>query len=146
VSVIDASVGVKWFKEEPGSDQAFALLEEFQGTLYVPDLFVVEVSATIVRMVNDRDVPRDVAEAALFRLIDLIDNRSVLIERTPPGDVIDSAQLAIELGNPIKDCIYLVTAMRLGRPLITADARFAARASGIYAEIELLEATNRGPL
>jgi predicted nucleic acid-binding protein len=52
VSVVDASLGVKWFVEEPGSDLARKLLDDEKGSLRIPDIFVVETAATLVRIAN----------------------------------------------------------------------------------------------
>ena len=101
MSVIDASVAVKWFVDEPDSLLALDLLDSAQGGLHVPDEFVVEVAGALVRRVNEDKPSRDQGEAGLFHLIDLIDRQALLIERTPPGQVIDAAHLAIALGHPL---------------------------------------------
>lgn len=138
MSVIDASVAVKWFKDEPGSNLAHGLLEAHHGDLYVPDIFVVEVAATIVQIANANKAAREIANAGLFHLVDLIDKQSLLLERTSPGQTTDAAYLAMALGHPLKDCIYLALAIAMGRPLITADANFVRKARPVYAAIELL--------
>ena len=71
-------------------------------------------------------------------MIDLIDRHSSILERTVPGQTIFAAHLAIDLGHPLKDCIYLALAMELGRPLITSDAMFAAKARNIYPAVQVL--------
>lgn len=132
MSVIDASVAVKWFIDEQGSDLALDLLESGQGDLHVPDEFVVEVAGSLVRRANEDKRSREQWRAGVYHLIDLIDRRAISIVRTPPGQIADAAYLAIDLGHPLRDCIYLDLAMKLGRPLITADARFAAKARNIW--------------
>ena len=139
MSVIDASVAVKWFVDEEGSDLARRLLETKQGLLHIPDIFVVEVSAVLVRNANIDKANHDRVRAGLDRLIDLIDRQSLILERTPPGQVMDASDLAIDLGHPLKDCIYLALAMNLNRPLVTCDAKFAAKARAIYAGVRVLE-------
>ncbi len=138
MTVLDASVAVKWFVAETGSDLARHLLEEEQGNLHIPDIFVVEVSATLVRNVNSSKVNAKISRVGLYHLIDLIDRQSLVLERTSPGQVIDAANLAVTLGHPLKDCIYLSLAMKLGCDLITADARFAAKARGVYPSVRVL--------
>ena len=44
-AVVDASVAVKWFVDEPGSNPARQLLETQQDLLHIPEIFVVEVSS-----------------------------------------------------------------------------------------------------
>lgn len=137
MSIVDASVAVKWFVDEPGSDLAHQLLEEEQGRLHIPDIFVVEVASTLVRIANATKA-QEFAHGGLFHLVDLIDRQALILERTPPGQITDAAHLAIELGHPLKDCIYLDLAMKLGHPLITADARFATKAKGIWTKVQIL--------
>jgi len=40
--------------------------------------------------------------------------------------VAPALRLALELGHPIYDCLYLATAIRHGTYVVTADRRFAA--------------------
>ena len=134
MSVIDASVAVKWFVDEPGSDLALEFLDIEQGNLSVPDIFVVEVAATLVRIANVDKASQDKSRKGLFHLIDLIDTGTLRIERTPPGQIADAACIAIDLGHPLKDCIYLDLAIKLGCPLLTADARFAAKARNVWSD------------
>jgi predicted nucleic acid-binding protein len=138
VSVVDASLGVKWFVEEPGSDLARKLLDDEKGSLRIPDIFVVETAATLVRIANQDKSSVELSRASLYLLIDLIDSRAVLLERTPPGQAIEAAYLAIDLGHPLKDCIYLALAMELGCELVTCDARFAAKAKGVWEQVRVL--------
>lgn len=137
--VVDASVAVKWFTDETGSDLARDLLDAMQGSLAVPDIFVVEVASALVRIANAGKMP-EFAQEGLFRLLDLLDRRALILERTPPGLTIQAAHLAIDLRHPFKDCIYLALAMSMDRPLITADERFAAIAQSVWKEVTLLGA------
>ena len=138
MTVIDASVAVKWFVEEEGSDLARHLLETQQGFLHIPDIFVVEVSAALVRNGNADKARHAIVRAGLYRLIDLIDRRLLILERTPPGQVYEASDLALDLGHPLKDCIYLALAMNLNRPLVTCDMKFAAKARTVYANVRVL--------
>ncbi|WP_421853490.1 type II toxin-antitoxin system VapC family toxin [Novosphingobium sp.] len=139
MTVIDASVAVKWFVEEAASDQARTLLETMQGHLHVPDIFVVEVSSVLVRNANSAKAEQSYYRAALWRMLDLIDRQALLLERTSPGEVADAAGLALDLGHPLKDCIYLALAMKMGCELVTSDRRFAERALGKWSGIRVLE-------
>lgn len=139
MTVIDASVAVKWFVEEPASEQARALLAKMQGHLHVPDIFVVEVSSALVRNANSVKATQDYYRGALWRLLDLIDQQALLVERTSAGDVVEAASLALDLGHPLKDCIYLALAMKMGCELLTCDLRFADKARGTWSKIRVLE-------
>lgn len=135
MSIIDASVAVKWFVQESDSDRARALLADRYGALHVPDICVVEVSSALVRIANADKVRRDMARQAIAHLIDLIDAGALIREPMMPGQVAEAARLAMDLGHPLKDCVYLALAMDQARDLITADARFAAKARNVYAGV-----------
>lgn len=137
--VIDASVALKWFFSEPGSDKAIELLGLPAGTLVAPDLFAVEVCAAFVRAAN-MDKARK-ADAFIFlddfegRLIDGF----VELQPSSASPVLRAAKLAIELGHPLKDCIYLALAIELACPLLTADERFAERVRSTYRSVQTLD-------
>jgi predicted nucleic acid-binding protein len=63
----------------------------------------------------------------------------VTLVRTANADLLRATNLAIDLGHPLKDCIYLALAMELGCDLVTADARFAAKAREVWAGVRVLE-------
>jgi predicted nucleic acid-binding protein len=44
----------------------------------------------------------------------------------------------MNLGHPLKDCIYLALAMEMSCDLITCDARFAEKAKGAWARVRVL--------
>ena len=50
--VVDASLAVKWFLTEAGSDAASAVLAMRARSLAAPDLIIVEVAAALVRRAN----------------------------------------------------------------------------------------------
>ncbi len=140
MTVIDASVAVKWFVNEQGSDLAKQLLTIRQGHLHIPDIFVVEVSAVLVRNANADKANQVIFRSGLYRLIDLIDRQSLILERTPAGHVYEASDLAIRLGHPLKDCIYLALAMEMECELVTCDARFAEKAKGVWDRVRVLGA------
>lgn len=136
--VVDASVAVKWFVEELGSGLARQLLDNEKGSLHIPDIFVVEVAATLVRIANQNKASNAMSRNGLFHLIDLIDSGALVLDRTPPSQTIDAANLAIDIGHPLKDCIYLALAMELDCELVTCDAKFAAKAKGVWDRVRVL--------
>lgn len=136
--VVDASVAVKWFVEEAHSAQASALISVHSGELAGPDLLCVEVSSALVRNANTVKQSRPHVAAALDRFEALIAEGGVSLHRSSHGDIRAAANLAIELGHPIKDCVYLRLAMKLDCPLVTADRRFADKARAIYRDVQVL--------
>jgi Transposase/PIN domain len=57
----------------------------------------------------------------------------------PNGEgIADVAALALELGHPLQDCLYLAVARRHKFPLLTADRKFRDKAIATYTKITLL--------
>ena len=137
--VIDASVAVKWFVEEHDSNLAKQLLADERDNLCIPDIFVVEVTATLVREANSSKADGRIFRGGLYHLIDMIDQQSLRLVRTPPSQIMDAGNLAIDLGHPLKDCIYLALAMELDCDLVTCDAKFAVKAKGVWDRVRVLE-------
>ena len=136
--VVDASVAVKWFLPEPGSEAAAMLLDRRAGDVTGPDLLGIEVCATLVRGANVEKSNRDEALGYLAKFKSMVGNREIFLQQTVVDGLHRAAQLAISIGHPLKDCIYLQLAMQLGCPLMTADARFAAKARGVYGDVRVL--------
>jgi predicted nucleic acid-binding protein len=137
VIVVDASLAVKWFLPEPGAEAAAALLLE-QDEIVGPDMLAVEVHATLVRGANIVKSNRVEAETAIRRFQAMIESGEVTLIRSLPNQIEHSANLAMVLGHPLKDCIYLTLAMEMGCDLITCDARFAEKAKGVWARVRVL--------
>ena len=138
--VVDASLAVKWFLPEPGSAEAAQLLDRSDGDIVGPDLLGIEVSATLVRGANMVKSNRDEALKSLAKLKFMVESEAVKLQRTDIDQQDRAAQLAIDLGHPLKDCIYLALAMDLQCDLVTCDARFAAKAKEVWAGVRLLGA------
>ena len=135
--VVDASLGVKWFLDEPFSAEAAALLASGEEML-APALFHIEVASTLVREANIDKALAEPMRLALDGLEGLIASAAVRLVATEPESLGASAAMAISIGHPLKDCIYLALAMELGCDLITCDARFAAKARGVWARVRVL--------
>ena len=136
--VIDASIAVKWYRDEAGSDLASTLLAETVGELVAPDLFAIEVAAALVRHTNATKSARASMERALAAFQRALADGAVDLAATRPQRLGLAARLGMDLGHPLKDCLYLALAMDLGCPLVTADARFAAKARGVFGEVRVL--------
>lgn len=135
--VVDASLAVKWLVREPDSDRADRLFDAQAGELCGPDLLVIEVSRALVAAANARRIAPTAARNALTAWFDRLDGAIIL----HPCDsrLIDRATtLALDLGHPLADCVYLVLAIDLGVDLVTCDARFHARAASQFSMIKLL--------
>jgi predicted nucleic acid-binding protein len=121
---------VKWFADEPHCEDARELLDDQKGELFFSDIFVIEVASTLVRIANVNKASRADSHESLLRLLDLIEGGAIQRIETLPEQTIAATSLALDLGHPLKDCIYLALAMELGCDLVTCDARFAAKARG----------------
>jgi predicted nucleic acid-binding protein len=136
--VVDASVAVKWLVNEISSGQADALLTQHSGEMSAPAIFAVEVCAAMVRKANEVKLNRPHSEAGLAKFAALLESEIVLVRSTEMADITKAASLALNLGHPLKDCLYLALAMELGCELVTSDARFAAKAIGVWAGVRVL--------
>lgn len=142
--VVDASLAVKWFLPEPGAEAAAALLLE-QDEIAGPDMLAVEVHATLVRGANMVKSNRVEAETAIRRFQAMIESGEVILIRSLANQIERAANIAIDLGHPLKECIYLALAMEMECDLITCDARFAEKARSVWARVRVLgEAPSQG--
>lgn len=136
--VLDASVAVKWYFREVGSDAAQRLLDEKGGLLIGPDLLLIEVCAAFVRGANVDKSRREDAKTLIADFRSKLDDGTIRTERLTSGGLTTAASLAIDLGHPLKDCIYLALAMELDCDLVTCDTRFAAKAKGVWLRVRML--------
>lgn len=137
--VVDASLAVKWFLPEAGADAA-ALVLVGDKVIIGPDMLAVEVHATLVRGANMVKANRQVAESSIHRFQNMLESNDVQLIRSTPREIERSANLALDLGHPLKDCIYLALAMELDCELVTCDAKFAAKAKGVWERVRVLGA------
>jgi predicted nucleic acid-binding protein len=120
--IVDASVAVKWFFQEPDSPSAF-LLREQDYDFIAPELVIAEIgnAAWKKRMRNQID-----ATEAVFvvRRIPLLFSSLV-----PSIELAEAAMhLSATLLHPIYDCFYLALAERERAPIVSADAKLLGAA------------------
>lgn len=138
--VVDASLAAKWFLEEAQSDAAGEILTQHSGEINVPDVMLVEVTGALVRNANMVKASRPDIVAALDRFGSLLSEGDLVAHRASPQAIRQSADMAIAIGHPLKDCICLALAMELGCELVTCDTRFAAKAKTVWAGVRVLGA------
>ena len=122
--VIDTSVAVKWVVPENGDnieDDTGLALDLLAYALIAPDCLVGEFANAMFRKVQAKEIGMAQAKASIEILPDLITFLPT------PAFVSAAFDLALTIGHPIHDCLFLVTAMQHGHPLITADRKFVAR-------------------
>jgi predicted nucleic acid-binding protein len=125
VPVVDASVVLKWFVDEPDSGPALALRDaHIAGTspIVAPDLLICEVANALLH--NPRFTEHDI-ERALSTLYDL------QLELVVP--TVEVVQAVVRLASRHKltfyDALYVGLAQELGMELITADRHLHHRVS-----------------
>jgi predicted nucleic acid-binding protein len=128
--VIDASVAVKWFVEEPLRDEARNLIQG-NDPLCAPDLLFAEIANIGWKLVRRGDIESDQALEMITEVGDqfsTVISSSLLCER--------AFHIALALGHPVYDCLYLTCAEVADAMLVTADERFyAATQGGPHAEL-----------
>ncbi len=114
--VIDASIAMKWVVEEDGTALALALRQ--QARLVAPNLLVPECANILWKKVQRKELGKDEALLAA-RLL-----QSAEIELVPTRALMETAtRLAIDLGHPAYDCLYLALAIKNDCQFVTADER-----------------------
>lgn len=130
--VVDASVALKLFVDEPGSAEATALFSE-ATELVAPDLLLAEVANAGWRAVRRGAMSRDQLRDAIREL------RDGPLALVPLAELAMAATaLALRRDHPAYDCFYVALAQREAAPLVTADAKLAQRFAE-DAEIRLLQ-------
>jgi predicted nucleic acid-binding protein len=136
VTVVDASVAVKWFIEERGTEAAEVMLSG-PDKLIAPALIRIEVAAAITRKVRMGEIESTEAEEACRLWIGALASGVPML--SPDEENIGSAiELALQIRHPLQDCLYLALARRVDGMLVTADPKFAKKARGCYPKVECL--------
>lgn len=114
--VVDASVAIKWVVEEAGSDAALTLKGR---DLAAPALMRIEI-ANVLRTLTAREAMAADQAMDLFGLL-----QAAPVTVVDHDDALESRalKLALDLGHPVYDCVYLALAERMDRVLVTADGR-----------------------
>ena len=134
--VVDASVAVKVYVAEVGSDAAAELMSG-PGRLLAPELIGVEVAGALCRRARNGEIAAGEAEARSREW--LADFSSGMLVLTPDRELLPEAvALSTKLKHPLADCLYLAVAVRAGAPLVTADRTFHKRAKPLYKPVTML--------
>ena len=118
--VIDASVGIKLFVQEQGSEQVANLFSHLAADtpaqLYVPDLFYIECANILLKYA--RRFGRSLEDSHS----DLEDLSQLSLRVTPTSVLMaDALLLAAERNLTAYDACYVILAQRLGISLLTAN-------------------------
>lgn len=116
--VLDASVAVKLVVDEPGTEQALAILDLPEERI-APDWMLLEAAAALWNKVKYSALLEIHAERSL-------DDLPRFIHRFEPSAnlLIDAFSLSFRLRHSVYDCIYLALAVREEGYVLTADQDF----------------------
>jgi predicted nucleic acid-binding protein len=121
---MDASVGVKWFLTEAGSDRAYELLDrcaDGEIEIVVPVHFAHEV-LSVVR--------RDLGPGEVVAAWEQMKDAGVRVVPLTDEVVAEAARQCESLGCAFYDALAPAVAQLLGATLVTADARAHRSVSG----------------
>jgi predicted nucleic acid-binding protein len=116
--VVDASVALKWVLNEPGQEDAEALIDE---DLIAPSSWLLEAANVLWRLARRGDMSAEDAKARLAELYNAPVATAALEDDLPAA-----VDLANTLGHPVYHCLYLAMAIRENTYVVTADHRFHA--------------------
>jgi predicted nucleic acid-binding protein len=136
--VVDASLAVKWMLWEADSPTALAFLREPGLEFAAPELIFIEVAGVIVRRGNENKALHADALRALQKWTIAWSDHIVKHYRVTERRLFTASSMALSIGHPLKDCVYLALAKELNSDLATCDAKFRDKASTLYPRIRLL--------
>jgi predicted nucleic acid-binding protein len=123
MTVVDASVAVKWFAKESDRELALKVLDAPER--HAPDLIVAEVGNVAWKKAIRGEITGEQARficASLKFYFTSLHRSEALVNR--------AIEVALRLRHPIYDCLYLACAERTGARLVTADRRLLAALAG----------------
>jgi predicted nucleic acid-binding protein len=120
--IIDASVAFKWLVSEPDTDMALAWIG--RADLVAPGLLHAEVANALWKRIRRGELAGEGASEQLSSL-------QQLIRTEDESPVLPLAlEIAVELGHPVYDCVYLAMAEDKDDMLLTADGKFIGALRG----------------
>jgi len=130
---LDASIVIKWFVQEDGSEAALGYREKVLKGLEeiaVPDLLIYEV-------INALRFKKGVSEEGINSILPSF--FSIGLEIISPTEKLmrDALRLSFTTGLSIYDSVYLAVANEVGGSLITADKQILQQAEP-FAKIQVL--------
>jgi predicted nucleic acid-binding protein len=121
--VLDASVALKWVRDEEDSGRALFLRVEMEQGLHeyvAPDIFPVEISHVLTKFYRQNVLTADEAEAHLGSIL------STLPQLVPSIDLLPAAfAIAQKTRTSFYDALYLALGESENAPVITADQKMA---------------------
>jgi predicted nucleic acid-binding protein len=122
--VVDASVALKWFIEEDGSEPTARLLTGHNAPI-APDLIIAEVCNAGWKAVRAGSMTPMQHNHATARMALAFDELVPLAGLAP-----SAVALSRLLNHPVYDCFYLVLARERDAQMVTADRRLIRQLNG----------------
>jgi predicted nucleic acid-binding protein len=119
--LIDASVVIKWLVSEVGSDSAMKL----HGTdLAAPDFMLIELANILWKKARKGEISPAQTALGLTEVETMVETMPTL------GLEARALEIALMLGHPVYDCVYLAMAETLETKMTTADQRLLKACAG----------------
>ena len=126
--VVDASIVVKWFVEEEGSDKALRLRDKYidgEISIIAPELIIFEVlNALYYKRLFSESEMKEISEALEAYSFTLYSLKGEYAEKT--------VETAVENGITIYDASYVALARIRDTYLYTADEKLIEKLKGEY--------------
>jgi predicted nucleic acid-binding protein len=135
--VVDANVILAWALKSKWTGAAIRLVRRGES-LIAPELAISEVTNALWMLAAREPTRRQDALDALREF------PRILNEVVPAAGLRFRAfELALELGHPVYDCLFLALAIERDVPFCTADGRFVRRLEGTpyFPRVQLLAAS-----
>ena len=117
--VLDTSVIIKWFVEEPGSDKALFLMKKhIEGAeiILVPSLFFYEI-ANVLRY--HKNLPTE----EILEVVEILQGLNLRVEEIGFELMMKGIILARERDISVYDAVFVILAKIYQAPLYTADLK-----------------------
>ncbi|OGC22144.1 hypothetical protein A3J90_01820 [candidate division WOR-1 bacterium RIFOXYC2_FULL_37_10] len=132
LSVLDASVVLKWFVQENGSDKSREIQNKYLAgsiKIIVPDLLLYEIS-------NVLRYNKSFSKKEIDEILTSLSEMGIEVFPINYNLIKDAVNLAYKFDITVYDACYVALALTLSTNLITADAKLLKKAD--IPEIELL--------
>ncbi len=129
--VLDASVIVKWYFEEEGSEQSNKIKELYRNhiiDIIVPDLLYFE-------FINAVRFNKDLTNREKNRIVKNLFNINLETIALGGSDFVDALNYAEKYDTTIYDTAYYILAMKLNCKYITADQDFYHKIQDKYVDL-----------
>lgn len=134
--VVDTSVAVKWFLDEPYASRALDVrraLEQGTYRLVIPDLALAEFANTIWKQVRRHGLEASHGElwvAAFLALpMDVVPSHAVLVP---------AFRIACTVGRAVYDALFLALSEEAGADMVTADEQLYQAAHAQFPRLRWL--------